>query len=271
VRDVAAEQALLDAVGQGSRDLALELRKVVGIDLSGETESSVNNGRVDLLQEVLGDGAGAGVFGVEASDTDGGSAVEVLLPVDAALREDGALELGKGGIELGVLVVLHHEAGEHALLAGRREGEELSGARVDVRRVKTARLEEDCSCGDTKSREDGEVGTLGQVNLTTSTRSDSWVRRRVEVELQVDLIGIQALLDDIEALNRVGCSQKLAHKVGRGGWVRLGCWHTENTAGCHCGGSASVIGSSISRVGCTGAGIERRSISGRGGKRGQKN
>lgn len=97
---MAADQALLNTLGKRSRDVLLELSKVVGVDLVGESESGVNDLRVNVDDEVLGDGAGTGVLRVEAGDGDRRLAVKVLLEVDAALGEDGTLVLGQGGIEL---------------------------------------------------------------------------------------------------------------------------------------------------------------------------
>ncbi len=66
--------------------------------------------------------------------------------MDGALREDSALVLCDGGVELIGLAVLHYEAGAHAKLAGSSESEELGGAGMDVRGVQPTALEEDGSC-----------------------------------------------------------------------------------------------------------------------------
>jgi len=143
VLDVAPLEAALDSLDEWRGDSMLELREVVGIDLLGEAERSINDSRVDR-EEVLGDAAGTWVLGVESADTDLRVALEVLLEVDAALGEDGALELGQGGVELGGQRVLKHEAGRNAAFSG--DGEEFRGARVDVRGVEPASVEEE-HCG----------------------------------------------------------------------------------------------------------------------------
>lgn len=97
---MAADQALLDTLGKRGRDVLSELSEVVGIDLLGEPESGINDLRVKVDDEVLGDGAGTGVLRVEAGDGDRRLAVKVLLEVNAALGKDGTLVLSEGGIEL---------------------------------------------------------------------------------------------------------------------------------------------------------------------------
>jgi len=140
VLDVAPLETAFNALHEWWWDSALELRKVVGINLFGETESGINNGRVQC-EEVLRNAAGSRVLGVESADADLRRAFEVLLEVDAALREDGALELCQGGVELGSQAVLEHEASLDVPVGG--DGEEFRGARVDVGSVQATRVEEE--------------------------------------------------------------------------------------------------------------------------------
>lgn len=83
VLEVASDQALLNTPGQRGRDLLLEVSEVVLVDLLGEAEGSIDNVTAGVDEEVLGDGAGTGILGVEAGDGNSRLAVEVLLPVDA--------------------------------------------------------------------------------------------------------------------------------------------------------------------------------------------
>ena len=107
---MAADEALLDALGERGGDVLAELLEVVGVDLLGEAEGGVDDLGVEVDDEVLSDRGRTGVLGVEAGDGDRGLAVQVLLEVDAALGEDGALVLGQGGVELRGEAVLEYEA-----------------------------------------------------------------------------------------------------------------------------------------------------------------
>ena len=268
---VAPLQTLLNALSQTRRDLALESSEVVSVDLAGEAESSINDIRAGVDEEVLGDGAGTWVLGVEASDTNGGLAVEVLLPVDGALREDCALVLGDGGVELVGLVILHHETGAHAELARGSEGEEFGGTGVDVGSVEATALEEDGGSGDAKGGQDGEVSALGEIDLTALTWLDTWVGGGVEVEVEGDLVGIETLSDDVEALDGVGCGQELANKVGGSSGVGLSSCDAQSLAD-HGAGSTCGVGRSASRVrSWSFAGIKRRGISDGGNEASEKN
>lgn len=202
--------------------MALELGKVVGVDLLGEAKGGIDDGGVKVDDEVLGDGAGTWVIRVEAGDGDGGLAVQVLLEVDRALGEDGTLELGQGGVELGGQAVLQHEARQH--LGVGDEGQEFAGARVDVRCVETAGLEEDARGRDAEVGQDGEVFAVGQVDLPAVAGLDCRVGCRVEVELEADGAGVKLALNVVEAVNGRVVGQEFANKPGNRARVgRCGC------------------------------------------------
>ncbi len=111
---------------------------------------------------------------------------------------------------------------------------------------------------------------MSKIDLATFTGLDSWVGGRVEVEVEGELIGIESLADDIEALNCVGGRQELANNVGWSGWVGLSCCDTENTGGQSGRGTAGTAShSSVGRRSL--AGIKRRSIGDRGSEAGKKN
>jgi len=140
VLDVAPLEAALNALGEGCWDGTLELSKVAGINLLGEAEGGIDDSWVQS-EEVLGDAARTWVLGVESADADLRGALEVLLEMDAALREDGALELSQGGVELGDQAVLKNETGLDASWGG--DGEEFRGARVDMGGVEATWVEEE--------------------------------------------------------------------------------------------------------------------------------
>lgn len=205
VGDVAALQALLDTLGERGGDVLLELSKVVGVDLVGEAEGGIDDFRIDVDNEVLGDGAGTGVFRVETGDGDGGRTVQVLLEVDAALRKDGSLIFSQSSVELRDEAVLEHESREH--LGVGDESQELGRTRVEVGSVQSTGVEEDACCRDAGASEDGEVGPLSKINLATSSGGDGGVGGRVEVELKVDGTTSELRLEVIEASNGVGRRQ----------------------------------------------------------------
>jgi hypothetical protein len=136
--NTASLQALLHTKGEVGWDHLLELVDVLAINGVGEAERSFDD-IVIQSEEVLGDLAGTRVVAVETGDEAGRLAGGVVLEVDAALREDSALEGTEGGVEFGGQAVLKHEA---RLDEAAGDGEELSGARVDVRGVHAARVEE---------------------------------------------------------------------------------------------------------------------------------
>lgn len=246
VRNVASDQALLDALCETGGDVLLELGKVGAVDLLGEAEGGVDNVLVQVDDEVLGDGAGAGVLGVQARDGHGGLAVQVLLEVDAALGENGALELGEGRVELGRQAVLEHEAGEDVAVG--RDGQELGRARVHVRGVEAAGFEEDAGRRDAQARQDREVGARREVDLSALAGHDGRVGGRIEVEFEADVACRDLLLDVLEPSHRVVGREELGddatggYRVGRGGRVAQ---HARGVAGAavgHVAGRHGVLG-----------------------------
>lgn len=177
-----SDQALLGTEGERRRDRGLEGGEVVLVDLGGEAERRVDDGGVDG-EEVLGDLARAGVLVAEARDEGRVVAVVVELEVDAALGEDGALE----GRERRVL--LHREAvlEDQARLdvVARHEREKLAGPRVDVRCVEATRIHEADCRREVLADDAGEVGAVGEVDLTAHAGYDGRVGGGVEVEFEV--------------------------------------------------------------------------------------
>ena len=139
----ALRQADIHALRNVGRNIAAELLNVLAINRLGEAQRRVHNVRVQA-EEVLGDLGGSGVLAVERSNEDRGLALVVDLIVDAALREDGALELGEGAGDLGVLArgdeaVLEDVAEVYLAL---HDGKELRGARVNMGCVDSAGIKE---------------------------------------------------------------------------------------------------------------------------------
>lgn len=229
---MASDQALLDTLGERSWDVGLEGLEVVGVDLVGETQGGVDDLRVDVDEETLSEGAGTGVLAVETREGDGGLAVKVLLEVDGALGEDGALVLGQGGVELGGQGVLQHEARQDVAVG--RHGQELGGSRVDVGSVEAAGLEEDAGKGHAGAGQEREVDAVGEVDLAARSGGDARVGRRVEVELEINHASIQVLLDRLEPLEGRWGVEKLRHqgRVGGEGLVGFGIGVAQDGAGC---------------------------------------
>jgi len=195
ILDVAPLEAALNSERERCWDGFLELRKVAGINLFGEAESGINNGRVQS-EEVLGDAAGTWVLGVESTDTDLRSAFKVLLEMDAALGEDGTLELGQGGVELGGQPIFQNETGLDATRGG--DGEEFGCTRMDVRGVKATAVEEEHRSGETEISEYREVRSVGEIDLTALTGFGARIGGRVEVK---DLVGWVLGRKEIETVN----------------------------------------------------------------------
>ena len=108
--DTAPHQALLGAQGEWWRDRSLERGKVVGVNLGREPERRIDDRRINV-EEVLRNGARAGVFVAQTRDEDRRFTVVVELEVDAALGEDRTLELAQCGVLLDGESVLEDEAG----------------------------------------------------------------------------------------------------------------------------------------------------------------
>jgi len=218
VLDVAADQALLNTIGQSDGDGLLELGEVVLVDLLGEAESSIDNVAGGVDEEVLGDGAGTGVLGVEASDGDSRVAVQVLLPVDAAHRECGALEEGQVGALFRDEAILEHETGLDVAVGD--DGEKLSGVGVDVGGVETAGLEEDACGGDAQTSQEREVLAVGKVDLAAQGLGDIGGNRvglGVEVELQREVAGGNFGCDLCEAVDTGVFGEELGN--GASSWL----------------------------------------------------
>jgi len=220
VLEVASDQAFLNTLGQSDRDGLLEVGEVVLVDLLGEAESSIDDVTAGVDEEVLGDGAGTGVLGVETGDGDRRVAVEVLLPVDAALGEGGTLEERQAGALLGDEAVLSDEAGGDVGVGD--DGEELGGIWVDVRGVKTAGLEKDAGGGDAQTGQEREVLAVGKVDLAAErlgAGGGDWVGLGVEVELQGEVAGGDLSSDLCEAVDAGVFGQELGDGTSRGLWV----------------------------------------------------
>ena len=179
MRNTASRQTLLRAQRERSRDGALERRKVIRVDLGGEAERGIKDGRVER-EEVLRDGARARVLGAKSADEDGGRAVVVELEVDAALGEDGALEGGEGSVLLHGEAVLEDEARLDVVARG--EDEELGRARVGVGRVEAAGVHEADGGAEARADEGGEVAAVREVDLAAEAGLDARVGGGVEVE-----------------------------------------------------------------------------------------
>lgn len=200
VLDVASDQALLDTLGQSDRDGLLECGEVAGVDRLGEAKRSIDDVTAGVDEEVLCDGAGTGVLGVKTGNGDRRVAVEVLLPVDAALGESSTLEESQVGALLSDEAVLEDEAGADVGVGD--DGEHLGCVGVGVRGVKTAGSEEDTCGGDAQTGQEREVHAVGKVDLAAQGLGDvggDWVRLGVEVELQVEVAGGNLGLDLLEA------------------------------------------------------------------------
>ena len=166
----------------------LEIRKVIRIDLLGESQRRIDNIPGGVDQEVLCDGAGTGILGVETGNGRGRLAIHVLLPVDAALGEGGALEQGQVGGLFGGEAVVQDEA--RADVAVGDDGEEFGGVGVDVGGVQSAGAKEDGGGGDAEAGQEGKVGAAGEVDLAAhglGLVGRDRVGFGVEVEFQVEV------------------------------------------------------------------------------------
>jgi hypothetical protein len=235
VRNIAPHQTLLNTLTQTRRQRSRKLRKILPVDLRRKSQSSINDIRTGKPQEVLRDRACTGVLAVQTCDADGGLAVIVLLPVDAALWEDGSLPDGEVGLELVGQAIFEDEAGGHfgvgcegevfcgsGMHCGSRQCWYKCGCRkgLTMRCVQAARLEEDGGRGDAQASQDGEVGTVGEVYLTAHTGGDVRVGGWVVIELEGDCTGINLSLDVLEAGHCGVLGQELADKAF--GWDLVG-------------------------------------------------
>ena len=109
---------------------------------------------------------------------------------------------------------------------------------MEVGGVQATGVEEDARGGDAGTGQDGEVGSLGEVDLTTLSGGDVGVGRRVEVELEVDGASGQFLLEISEPSDSVGLSQQLGDEA-------CGCWEVGCHGACSAGGGRSSAAGSI--------------------------
>ena len=157
-------QAHLDATRQICRKAILKHRDILPIDGTRKAQRRIHHPAVQR-KEVLRDLARARVVAVQGRHEDGVVAGGVLLEVDGAHREDGTLEGAHVRRDLGGEVVLEHEARVDLALD---DGQELGGARVDVRRVEAAGAEDGDGDGDAEVGDDGEGVAVGEEWAETS-------------------------------------------------------------------------------------------------------
>jgi hypothetical protein len=134
----------------------------LAVNGAGEPKRSINNIRVQR-KESLSNLVGTRVLRVERSDESSLLAVVVELVMDAALRENSALELVQVPGDLWVLArldkcVLEHET--ELEVGAFDEREEFGGAGVHVGSVDAAGVEEAEGGADSQAGEDGEVGDI---------------------------------------------------------------------------------------------------------------
>ena len=192
---VAASLARVHGRHQVRRQVRAELVHIARIDVVLVAQRNVNN-IVRQSEEVLRDLRRARVGAVQRGGEDRALARRVELEVDAALREDGCFELVQGGVEgegegvdgFGRVFeqpVLHHEADFELAFD---YGEELGGARVGVRGVHAAGLDEGDGAGDAFAVEEGEVGFIGDEDAAAVAADGGGLE--VEGEGVVDGFGV---------------------------------------------------------------------------------
>ena len=182
VLDTAPDQTFLRTQRKRRRNRSLECRKVAAVDLGGEPERRIDDRGVNG-EEVLRNRARAGVLAAQARDEDGRLAVVVELEVDAALGEDGPLELAERRVLLHGEGVFEHEA--RLDVGALRQDEEFGRARVDVWRVESTRVHEANGGGEAGANHGGKVGAVREVDLAAGAGFDAGVRGWVEVEFEV--------------------------------------------------------------------------------------
>ena len=135
-----------------------ELLDVAAVDGLGESQRSVDHVSVQA-EEVLRHLRGTGVLAVERGDEGGGLALVIDLVVDAALREDCALEFLEGAGDFGVFARGYEAVFEDVAEVDGAvdDGEELGGAGVNVRGVDAACVEEAEGGADAETGQDGKA------------------------------------------------------------------------------------------------------------------
>jgi hypothetical protein len=172
---VAFSEAAIDILRKVGRNHLTELLNVLSVDGLGKSQSRINNTSVQS-KEVLRNLAGAGIFAVQARNERGLLAVVIELKVDRSLRKHRTLELVEGASNLGVLSGFHEPVLQDVaeLQVGTfHECEELRRARVDMRCVDAAWLEETESCADAQLGENRECLDVGGFE-GSAFRSGSW-------------------------------------------------------------------------------------------------
>lgn len=156
---VAPRQADLHVLCQVGGNRALELVNVLSVDLLGESKGSVDDLGVEV-EEALSNLVGTGVLIVQSCDEDGLFTVVVELEVDGALRENSALELLQTTGDLRVVLARYEavleDVAELDVLAV-DNGQKLGSARVNVRSVDSAWLQEAEGGGDAQTGKDWEA------------------------------------------------------------------------------------------------------------------
>ena len=233
-------QTTLRAQGETLRDRLLKVRKIGRIQHVGETQIRIHDIRIQI-EEVLADGAEAGVVITESGHKDGGLAVVVELVVDGPLGQDGALvEAERGGL-LVREAVLEDEARVHVAAAD--QGQELRGPRVDVRLVHAARVHEAGRHGHAQVDQRREGFAIGEVALAAQPLAAARVRVRVRGEVVFEPgVGGALLGEQGEAVFGGRGQLELVHEVGGDGGIGGGdggrgcgrdggCWGGEDGAG----------------------------------------
>lgn len=184
--DPTPRQALPRPPRKRRRNRPRKLRDITRIDLRRKAQIGLQDLRIQP-EEVLRDAAEPRIPAVEAGDEDGGLAAVVELVVDAAHREHGALVPGQRVGDRGGEAVFEDEARFDVGALG--DGEDLRGARVHVRGVHAAGLEEADGGGEVEADEGGEFLAGGEVALAAgafvAAHGDVRVGGGVEVEFEV--------------------------------------------------------------------------------------
>lgn len=173
--ETAAVSTLLDDDGKVGRDVVPEFVQLRSIDGVSIAKGSQNDIIRHVGEEVAGDLGTAGVGAIKGRGEESRLAGRVELEVRLALGEQHALEVGQRSVDLrdgapdgGVLaddaaeaavVELEDEAADELTLD---DGEELVSARVRVRDVEAAGVDETDSHGNVRADEGGEVVQGGQ-------------------------------------------------------------------------------------------------------------
>ena len=199
-----------------------------------------HNARINV-EEILCDAAQSWILVAESCHEYSGLAVVVELEMDAALGQDGALELVQGRAHLRGQAVLEDKSRPD--IASLDDGEEFGGAVVDMRGVHAAGVQEPGRHCQAKINEGGKGLAVGEITLAPFPRADAtaWVGGDVEVELQVfrtsvledgesvDVRGRQLYLADQILVGRRVHPDRLRRRVEGGG--RVSCSRASRACG----------------------------------------